>query len=110
MHRAPNDPRSTEAAATWTTGVAGVLTATGVLLFALFPLAIPFLLLTAVFTAPLLLPALVVAIPVGLVALVVLAVRAVATRRRGRLVAATTTRPPRSVAAVHSGSSRSSYQ
>jgi NADH:ubiquinone oxidoreductase subunit 6 (subunit J) len=100
-----NDSRNTEAAATWATGIAGVLTATGVLMFALFPLAIPFLLLTAVFTAPLLLPVLVVAIPVGFVALVVLVVRAVATRRRGARPAPRT-RP----AAVDFGATRSSYR
>ena len=36
----------------WTTGTAGVIAALGMLGFALFPLAIPFVLLTAVFTAP----------------------------------------------------------
>jgi len=64
----------------WTTGTAGVIAALGMLGFALFPLAIPFVLLTAVFTAPLLLIAVAAAVPLGIVAALVVAVRATARR------------------------------
>ena len=46
----------------------------------LFPLAIPFVLLTAVFTAPLLLIGVAAAVPVGIVAVLVVAIRAPARR------------------------------
>ena len=69
----------------WTTGTAGVIAALGMLGFALFPLAIPFVLLTAVFTAPLLLIGVAAAVPLGIVAALVVAIRATARRieRRG---------------------------
>jgi nitrate/nitrite transporter NarK len=64
----------------WTTGTAGVIAALGMLGFALFPLAIPFVLLTAVFTAPLLLIGVAAAVPLGVVAALVMAIRATARR------------------------------
>ena len=64
----------------WTTGTAGVIAALGMLGFALFPLAIPFVLLTAVFTAPLLLVGVAAAVPLGVVAVLVMAIRATARR------------------------------
>ena len=64
-----NTTQNTESAAlTTTTGTAGVVAATGVLTFALFPLALPILILTGVFVAPLLLIGVAVALPVVLVA------------------------------------------
>jgi hypothetical protein len=62
------------------TGASAVLTAGGALTMALFPLALPMLLLTIVFVLPLLLP-LLAAIPLVLAAL---AVRSVARRLRAR--------------------------
>lgn len=64
----------------WTTGTAGLIAALGMLGFALFPLAIPFVLLTAVFTAPLLLIGIAAAVPLGVVAVLVMAIRATARR------------------------------
>jgi hypothetical protein len=78
--------QNTESAALTTTGIAAVIAGGGVVTFALFPLAIPFLVLTAVFTAPLALIAIVPALAVGFVAAIVLAMRAIArrlARRRG---------------------------
>lgn len=86
-----NDRHTTESAALTTSGIAAVVAGGAVVTFALFPLAIPFLLLTAVFTAPLLLIGIVPALALGFVAAIVLAVRAIArrlARRRGG-------RPPR---------------
>ena len=81
----------------WTTGTAGVIAALGMLGFALFPLAIPFVLLTAVFTAPLLLIGVAAAVPLGIVAALVVAIRATVRRieRRGgdRLHEAVPARP-----------------
>ena len=78
-----NDTNTRESAALTTTGIAGVIAGGGVVTFALFPFAIPFLLLTAVFAAPLVLLAVVPALAVGLVVTVVLAIRAIG-RRLGR--------------------------
>jgi hypothetical protein len=78
-----NDTHTTESAALTTTGIAGVIAGGGIVTFALFPFAIPFLLLTAVFAAPLVLLAVVPALAVGIVATVVLAIRAIG-RRLGR--------------------------
>lgn len=78
-----NDRHTTESAALTTSGIAGVIAGGGIVTFALFPLAIPFLLLTAVFTAPLLLVAIVPAVAVGIVVALVLAIRALG-RRLGR--------------------------
>ena len=59
----------------WTSGTAGVIAALGMVGFALFPLAIPFLLLTAVFAAPLALIGLAVAVPLAIVAGMTAAIR-----------------------------------
>jgi Flp pilus assembly protein TadB len=59
--------------AKWTVGL-------GVISFALFPLALPILILTAVAVLPLLLPALAVGLLIGVVAVPILAVRSL--RRR----------------------------
>ncbi len=61
-------------------GVSAVLTIFGVLGFALFPLALPIVVLTGVFAAPLLLPA----IPLLLLVPIALGVRGVARRLRPR--------------------------
>lgn len=58
-------------------GTAAALTGIGALLVALFPLAIPFLILTAVFAAPLVLIPFALAIPVLLLAGVVVGARAI---------------------------------
>jgi hypothetical protein len=47
---------STGSRSDWVSGIAGVATALGVLTFALFPLALPILILTIVWTLPLALP------------------------------------------------------
>ena len=60
----------------WTTGTAGVIAALGMLGFALFPLAIPFVLLTAVFTAPLLLIGVAAAVPLAIFSGITAAIRA----------------------------------
>jgi hypothetical protein len=73
--------RTAESAAL--TGVAGALTGVGILTMALFPLAIPILVLTAVFVAPLVILPVAAALPVAIVAGVVLAIRAIG-RRLGR--------------------------
>ena len=57
-------------------GVAAVAAGTGTLLLALFPLSLPFLVLTAVAVAPLALLGLVPLLAVGLAAGVVVAIRA----------------------------------
>ena len=59
----------------WTSGTAGVIAALGMVGFALFPLAIPFLLLTAVFAAPLALIGLAAAVPLAIVARMTAALR-----------------------------------
>jgi uncharacterized protein (DUF58 family) len=68
------------------TGIAAVIAGGGAVTFALFPLAIPFLLLTAVFAAPLVLIGVAAAVPLGIVAALVVAIRATGRRierRRG---------------------------
>jgi hypothetical protein len=66
-------------------GFLAATTGLGVVTFALFPLALPILILTVASLIPLLAIGLVVAIPVGAVAFVVLVVRAIVRRaRRGR--------------------------
>ena len=60
----------------WSTGTGGVIAALGMLGFALFPLAIPFVLLTALFTAPLLLIGVAAAVPVAILAGITAAIRA----------------------------------
>jgi membrane protein implicated in regulation of membrane protease activity len=66
-------------------GFLAATTGLGVITFALFPLALPILILTAASLIPLLALGLVVAIPVAVVAAVVLIVRAILRRaRRGR--------------------------
>ena len=79
-----NDPSPTESTALTTSGTAAVIAGAGAVTFALFPLAIPFLLLTAVFAAPLALIGLIVAIPVGVLAAGAVAVRALVRRRAVR--------------------------
>ena len=76
--------RDTESAKLTASGVAAVIAGAGAVTFALFPLAIPFLLLTAVFTTPLVLIGVAAALPLGIVAAAVLAIRAIATRVRRR--------------------------
>jgi hypothetical protein len=76
--------QSTESTALTTTGIAGVIAAGAMVTFALFPLAIPFLLLTAVFAAPLALIGVAVAVPVIAIGAVVLAMRAMARRLRAQ--------------------------
>jgi UPF0716 family protein affecting phage T7 exclusion len=71
---------TTESAALTTSGIAAVIAGGAVVTFALFPFAIPFLLLTAVFTAPLALIAIVPALAVGVVVVLVLAIRAIGRR------------------------------
>jgi membrane protein implicated in regulation of membrane protease activity len=56
----------------------------GMITMALFPLAIPFLVLTVVALLPLLAPVVVIGVVAGVVALPVMAVRAVARRVRAR--------------------------
>jgi hypothetical protein len=75
--------RDPDAAKQTATGIAAVIAGGGAVTFALLPLAIPFLLLTAVFTAPLLLIGIAAALPLGILAALVLAIRATA-RRIGR--------------------------
>ena len=76
--------RDTESAKLTASGVAAVIAGAGAVTFALFPLAIPFLLLTAVFTAPLVLIGVAAALPLGIVAAAVLAIRVIARRVRRR--------------------------
>jgi hypothetical protein len=76
--------QQTDSAALTTTGIAGVIAGGGIVTFALFPLAIPFLLLPAVFTAPLALIGIGAAVPIGIIAVVVLAVRAIGRRLASR--------------------------
>ena len=75
--------RITESAGLTASGTAGALTGLGVLLFALAPLAIPILIVTAVFVAPLVLVGVAAALPIAVVAGVLLIIRATA-RRVGR--------------------------
>jgi hypothetical protein len=75
--------RSSSATET-TFGVAAALTGIGIVTFALFPLSIPILILTAASLVPLLAVGIVVAIPVALIAAVVLAIRAIRRRATGR--------------------------
>ena len=79
-----NATSTTESAALTTSGIVGVIAGAGVLVFALFPLAIPFLLLTAVFTAPLILIGIGAVLPVAMVAGLVLAIRGIVRRLGGR--------------------------
>ena len=62
-------------------GIGAAAVGAGTLILVLFPLSIPFLALTAVFAAPLLLLGLVAAIPALVVAGAVLAIRRVRARR-----------------------------
>jgi hypothetical protein len=82
------DPMDTKPAAHSPTDVAdelsGWLVGGGIVTMALFPFAIPILLLTAVFTAPLVILGIAAALPVGIVAGVVLAIRTIGRRLRGR--------------------------
>jgi hypothetical protein len=80
MTNAHNSESTTPSAS----GIAAALTWIGILTFALFPLAIPLLILTAVFTAPLALLGVLAVVPVGIVAGLVLAGRRIARRLRGR--------------------------
>ena len=68
--------RTTGSAADTASGIAAVLTGLGLVTFALFPLVIPILILTAVFTAPLALIGVIVALPIVILVGVVLAIRA----------------------------------
>jgi hypothetical protein len=71
-------------AATETTfGILAALTGLGVVIFALFPLSIPILILTVAALVPLLALGAVVAIPVALIAVALLAVRAIRRRAGG---------------------------
>ncbi len=72
--------RRREAQAETIAGISAALTIIGVLGFALFPLALPIVVLTGVFAAPLLLPV----IPLLLLAPVALGLRGVARRIRRR--------------------------
>jgi hypothetical protein len=65
-------------------GFLAATTGLGIVTFALFPLALPILILTAASLIPLLAIGLVVAIPVGVIAVVVLLVRAILRRANGR--------------------------
>jgi hypothetical protein len=56
----------------------------GIITFALFPLALPFLILTAVAVLPLLLPALAVGLLIGVAAVPILAVRSLGRAIRAR--------------------------
>ena len=75
--------RIIESAGLTASGTAGALTGLSVLLFALAPLAIPILIVTAVFVAPLVLVGVAAGLPIAVVAGLVLAIRATA-RRVGR--------------------------
>jgi hypothetical protein len=66
----------TETRLDWVTGITGAATGVGVLMFALFPLAIPFLLLTILATLPLALPLIAVAAIVTILFVAGQAVRA----------------------------------
>jgi hypothetical protein len=61
----------------WTVGL-------GIITFALFPLALPILILTAIAVLPLLLPALAVGLLIGVVAVPILAVRSLGRTIRAR--------------------------
>jgi hypothetical protein len=87
-----NDAHTTDSTALTTCGIAAVIAGGGAVTFALFPLAIPFLLLTALFAAPLALVGLLVAVPVGILALAAVAIRALVRRSAARPAA----RPPQS--------------
>jgi hypothetical protein len=73
--------QATPSAADTASEVGGVLIGFGILTMALFPFALPILLLTAAFAAPLVLLPLVAALPFAVVAGVVLAVRRLGRRR-----------------------------
>jgi hypothetical protein len=75
--------RSSSATET-TFGVVAALTGIGIVTFALFPLSLPILILTAASLLPLLAVGIVVAIPFALIAAVVLAIRAIRRRATGR--------------------------
>jgi hypothetical protein len=64
--------------------ICGWIVGGGVVMMVLFPLAIPILVLTAVFTAPLAILGVLAALPLGLIAAVVLAIRATWRSRAGR--------------------------
>jgi membrane protein implicated in regulation of membrane protease activity len=74
--------RSSSATET-TFGVVAALTGIGIVTFALFPLSLPILILTAASLLPLLAVGLAVAIPVALIAAVALAIRAIFRRAAG---------------------------
>jgi hypothetical protein len=76
--------RTTPATADTAAGIAAAVTGIGLIIFALFPLAIPFLLLTAAFAAPLVLLLLAAALPLAFLAGIVLAIRGIGRRLRGR--------------------------
>lgn len=67
--------RTTESAADTASGITAAITGLGILIGALFPFAIPILLLTAAFRAPLVILGLVAALPLAIVAGAVLAIR-----------------------------------
>jgi hypothetical protein len=73
--------RTTEPATLSASAIAGAITGVGVVTMALFPFAIPILLLTAAFTAPLVLAVALAALPVAIVAGVARAMRAIGRRR-----------------------------
>ncbi len=80
MHAMATDRSSAEIAV----GIMGCLVGFGVLTFALFPFALPFVLLLAVFTIPLVLVAVVGAFVGGIVAVVGFGLRALGRRARRR--------------------------
>jgi hypothetical protein len=69
--------RNSEGVANTASGIAAAITGVGELMMALFPFAIPILLLTAAFTAPLVILGVIVALPLAIVAGVVLAIRTI---------------------------------
>jgi hypothetical protein len=79
-----NNSRTPLSAADTASEAAGVMIGLGVLTMALFPFALPFLLLTVAFAAPLLLLPLVAALPLAVVAGVVLAIRRIRRRLAAR--------------------------
>lgn len=76
----PGPPTSATDAAAVASGAGGALVGAGILTFVLFPFAIPFLLLTAVFAAPLLIVPLALALPVAIAAGAAAAIRAIGRR------------------------------
>jgi uncharacterized membrane protein YbhN (UPF0104 family) len=78
MTTTPNKEPAGDAAS----AIAAALTGVGILVTVLFPFAIPILLLTAAFTAPLLVAPLVAVLPLGIAAAAVLALRGLWRRLR----------------------------